>query len=98
MTDNGEVPPEPDFSRPHCYHLPPAAAGKRSALQNDKEIRGLRAAEVVGIGESVEDMEISPQVGVYFVVRNGAEDDPRVMNAVQERENAFLLERRVGLG
>jgi hypothetical protein len=98
MTDNGEVPPEPDFPRPHCYHLLPAAAGKRSAVQKDKEIRGLRTEELVGIGESMEDMEISPEVGVYFVVRNGAEDDPRVMQAVEERENAFLLEGRMGLG
>jgi hypothetical protein len=98
MTDNGGVPPEPDFRSPHCYHLLPAAAGKRSAVQKDKEIRGLRTPELVGIGESIEDMEISPEVGVYFVVRNGAEDDPRVMEAAEERENAFLLEGRMGLG
>lgn len=98
VTDNGEVPPEPDFERPHCYHLLPRASGKRSAVKKDREIRGLRSENLVGIGESLEDMEISPEVGAYFVVRNGAESDPRVMKAIEERENVFLLENRMGEG
>jgi len=98
ITDNGKVPPEPDFSHPHCYHLMPEAAGKRSAVRKDKQIRGLRKEELVGIGESIEDIEIAPEVGVYFVVRNGAEGDPRISEAIQKANNIFLLDERMGLG
>jgi hydroxymethylpyrimidine pyrophosphatase-like HAD family hydrolase len=75
LADNGPASPVPDFSHPHCYHLLPTSTGKRSAVKKDKEIRGLRKEELVGIGESIEDIEISSEVGVYFVVRNGAEED-----------------------
>ncbi len=98
LADNGPVAPVPDFPRPHCYHLLPASAGKRSAVKKDKEIRGLRTEELVGIGESIEDIEISSEVGVYFVVRNGAEEDARVMRLANEQKNVFLLDYRIGLG
>ena len=98
LADNGPIPAAPDFPHPHCYHLLPASAGKRSAVKKDKEIRGLRTEELVGIGESIEDIEISSEVGVYFVVRNGAEEDARVMRLANEQKNVFLLDYRIGLG
>lgn len=98
LADNGPVRPVPDFPHPHCYHLLPACTGKRSAVRRDKEIRGLKTEELVGIGESVEDIEISSEVGAYFVVRNGAEEDKRVMRAAEMQENVFLLDHRMGLG
>jgi len=97
LADNGSISPVPDFPHPHCYHLLPASAGKRSAVKKDKEIRGLRTEELVGIGESIEDIEISSEVGVYFVVRNGAEEDARVMRAAKQQKNVFLLDYRMGL-
>lgn len=98
LADNGPVGPVPDFPHPHCYHLLPACVGKRCAVKRDKRIRGLETEELVGIGESIEDMEISSEVGVYFVVKNGAEEDERVMKAGEMQENAFLLDHRMGLG
>ncbi len=98
LADNGSISPVPDFPHPHCYHLLPASAGKRSAVKKDKEIRGLKTEELVGIGESVEDIEISSEVGIYFVVRNGAEEDARVMARTKEEENLFLLKGSMGLG
>jgi len=97
LADNGLVSPVPDFPHPHCYHLLSASAGKRSAVKKDKEIRGLRTEELVGIGESVEDIEISSEVGVYFAVRNGAEEDARVMRKAKQQKNVFLLDYRMGL-
>lgn len=98
MRDNGEVPPEPDFEKPHCYHLLPKASGKRTAVQKDKAIRNLKREEIVGIGESLEDMEISPEVGVYFVVKNGVETDPKVSKEIKQKKNVFLLEKKMGEG
>ncbi len=98
MRDNGEVPPEPDFKKPHCYHLLPETSGKKTAVKKDKAIRNLKKEEIVGIGESLEDMEISSEAGVYFVVKNGAESDPRVGEAIKQSKNVFLLERRMGEG
>ena len=98
LADNGPVRPVPDFPHPHCYHLLPASAGKKSAVRRDKDIRGLKTEELAGIGESIEDIEISPEVGAYFVVRNGAEEDKRVMKAAEMQQNVFLLDHRMGPG
>ena len=98
LADNGPAGPAPDFPHPHCYHLLSASIGKRSAVEKDKEVRALRTEELVGIGESIEDIEISSEVGVYFVVRNGAEEDPRVMRAAKQQRNVFLLDYGMGLG
>ena len=98
LVDNGKVPPVPDFSHPHCYHLLAASAGKKLAVRKDKEIRRLDKKHLVGIGESIEDLEIASEVGAYFVVRNGAEEDTRVMKAVSEQEGIFLTDSRMGLG
>lgn len=67
-------------------------------MQKDETIRNLKREEIVGIGEYLEDMEIFPEVGVYFVVKNGAEGDPKVAEAIEQRKNVFLLEKKMREG
>ncbi len=98
ISDNGKVPPEPDFSCPHCYHLMPRFSGKGSAVRKDKKIRGLHREEIVGIGESIGDIEIAPEVGAYFVVKNGVENEPRIKDIAENSDNIFILDEAMGLG
>jgi len=98
LNDNGKVPPEKDFPAPHCYHLIPSATSKRSAVARDKKIRRLKREQLVGIGESVEDVEIADEVGVYFVVKNGLENNPGLSEIIKKKENVFVLDKAMGLG
>lgn len=98
IIDNGGVSPEPDFPSPHSYHLMPRAAGKAQAIKKDKQLRGLCRKELVGIGESIEDMEIAPEVGAFFVVRNGVDSEPRIKEIVKDAENIFILDEAMGSG
>lgn len=98
LNDNGQVPPEKDFISPHCYHLMPAMASKKSAVQKDKKIRFLVKEELVGIGESIEDVKIAPEVGVYFVVKNGLENNPEIGKLIEKSDNIFLLDQKMGMG
>lgn len=66
FVDNGYVPPEEDFSSPHAYHILPKGVGKQAAVAIDKRERRLKKEELIAIGDSMEDMTIADEVGVYF--------------------------------
>jgi HAD superfamily hydrolase (TIGR01484 family) len=68
IIDNGEVPPYKQFSQPHTYHILPKSVGKRSAVQTDKRERKLNKKNLIGIGDSLEDMSMAHEVGIFFLL------------------------------
>jgi HAD superfamily hydrolase (TIGR01484 family) len=68
IIDNGEVSPYRQFNRPHTYHIVPASVGKRSAVKIDRAERHLQRENLIGIGDSMEDVTLADQVAVFFLL------------------------------
>jgi HAD superfamily hydrolase (TIGR01484 family) len=68
IIDNGEVSPYEQFSKPHTYHILPKSVGKKSAIQTDKKVRKLNTKNLIGIGDSLEDMSMSDEVAIFFLL------------------------------
>jgi hypothetical protein len=68
IIDNGEVPPYRQFTRPHTYHILPKTVGKKTAIQADKSERNLKTGNLIGIGDSLEDMSMADEVAIFFLL------------------------------
>lgn len=68
IIDNGEVSPYKQFSKPHTYHILPKSVGKKSAIQTDKNERKLNKKNLIGIGDSLEDMSMADEVAIFFLL------------------------------
>ncbi|HFE65057.1 MAG TPA: HAD-IIB family hydrolase [Caldithrix sp.] len=77
IIDNGAVPAEKDFRSPHAYHLLPINVGKKSAVQIDKKERSLKRENLIGIGDSPEDVSIADEVAVFFLLNKNVQTDRR---------------------
>ncbi|MCL6473214.1 MAG: hypothetical protein K6T91_10480 [Firmicutes bacterium] len=103
IIDNGPVRRRsenlsPDILRIHAYHLLPKASGKASAVRKDRETREIPRNMCAAIGDSVADLELAPEVGVLFLVRNAVLEDPEIMNKIHEFGNVFITRESMGLG
>jgi HAD superfamily hydrolase (TIGR01484 family) len=68
IIDNGEVAPYKHFQKPHTYHILPKSVGKKSAIQTDKKERKLETNNLIGIGDSLEDMSMADEVALFFLL------------------------------
>jgi len=68
IIDNGEVAPYKQFSKPHTYHILPKSVGKKSAIQTDKKERKLNTKNLIGIGDSLEDISMAEEVAIFFLL------------------------------
>jgi len=55
----------------HAYHLVAAEVSKAGAVAAHMRARGYEPAECIGVGDSLEDLEVASAVGQFFVVANG---------------------------
>lgn len=68
--------------RVRAYHLLPRGVGKAPAVADDLRARGLQPSEAVAIGDSIEDLTMAPEVGLFVMVANGhAPSDGSVVSA-----------------
>jgi hydroxymethylpyrimidine pyrophosphatase-like HAD family hydrolase len=83
LVDNGAIAPKgslPDLEGPpHVYHLIPRQASKADAVARHMRARGYSPEEVIGVGDSREDLGVAAVVGRFFLVANAVEKDPEVM-------------------
>jgi hydroxymethylpyrimidine pyrophosphatase-like HAD family hydrolase len=100
LLDNGAIGREmPAIEGPtHAYHLVPKQVSKGGAVAAHARARGYRPSECIGIGDSVEDLEVAPAVGRFFVVANGPERDPGLRRALSSQPNATVTEGSMGDG
>ncbi len=89
IVDNGRVPPEEDFKAPHAYHILPKNVGKKTAIAMDKKERCLKKENLIAVGNSMEDMIMADEVGIYFALDYTVETD---------RENIVYIENTNGEG
>lgn len=89
IIDNGEVPPTALFIHPHTYHIVPRMVGKKSAVAIDKQERSLKTENLIGIGDSMEDVTIADEVAIFFQLDKTVQTD---------RENVVYVRNEDGEG
>ncbi|HTU16222.1 MAG TPA: HAD hydrolase family protein [Solirubrobacterales bacterium] len=99
LLDNGAINREmPGIETTHAYHLVPKAVSKAGAVAAHARARGYALDETIAVGDSVEDLEVAPSVGRFFMVANGPERDPGVRTAMSRFDNVSVTEGRSGDG
>ena len=99
LLDNGAINRTmPGIEVAHCYHLVPRGVSKARAVAAHAQARGYAKEETIAVGDSVEDLEVAPSVGKFFVVANGPERDPGVKSAMAGFDNVTVTEGRSGDG
>jgi hydroxymethylpyrimidine pyrophosphatase-like HAD family hydrolase len=82
----------------HAYHLVPKMVSKAAAVSAHARVRGHDPADLIAIGDSVEDLEVAASVGRFFVVANGPERDPGLRAALSSWDNATVTDGSMGDG
>jgi hydroxymethylpyrimidine pyrophosphatase-like HAD family hydrolase len=99
LLDNGAISRSmPGIDVTHAYHLVPTAVSKANAVAAHMRARGYAPEECIGIGDSVEDLEVAAAVSRFYVVANGPERDPGLREAIGGRGNVTVTEGRMGEG
>jgi hydroxymethylpyrimidine pyrophosphatase-like HAD family hydrolase len=82
----------------HAYHLVPRMVSKANAVAAHARARGYDPADCIGVGDSVEDLEVAAAVGRFFVVANGPRRDPGLREALPDWENVTVTDGAMGDG
>jgi len=82
----------------HAYHLLPRASSKASAVRKDREVRNIPKKMTAAIGDSAADLELAPEVGVLFLVRNAVLENDDLMDRIKDLPNVFITHESMGLG
>jgi phosphoglycolate phosphatase len=100
LLDNGAIgaPMATVEGRTHAYHLVPREVSKGAAVAAHARARGYDPAQTIAVGDSVEDLEVAPAVGRFFVVANGPERDPGLRARLAEWDNVSVTEGANGDG
>jgi phosphoglycolate phosphatase len=99
MLDNGAIARSmPGLEITHAYHLVPKMVSKANAVAAHMRARGYDPQSCIGVGDSIEDLEVAATVGRFFVVANAPERDPGLREAIGGYENVTVTEGRMGDG
>jgi phosphoglycolate phosphatase len=99
LLDNGKISTQvPGLDVAHAYHLVPKPVSKGNAVAAHMRARGYEPAECIGIGDSIEDLEVANTVGRFFVVANGPRYDQALREALPGYENVTVTEGAMGDG
>jgi len=99
LLDNGAIGrPMPGIETTHAYHLVPKLVSKANSVAAHLRARGYEPQSCIGIGDSIEDLEVAATVGRFFVVANGPERDPGLREAIGGHENVTVTEGSMGNG
>ncbi len=102
LVDNGRIHRRSEklaaFEHLHAYHLIPRVASKAAGVARHMQIRGYAPDETIACGDSVEDLEVAPVVGRFFVMKNAIERNPDMELLLPRYENASVTEEGHGAG
>ena len=99
LLDNGAIGrPMEGIEVTHAYHLVPKLVSKAGAVSAHARARGYDPGECIGIGDSVEDLEVAAAVGRFFVVANGPDRDHGLREAIAGWNNVTVTEGHMGEG
>jgi hydroxymethylpyrimidine pyrophosphatase-like HAD family hydrolase len=99
LLDNGAIGTRmPGLDVTHAYHLVPRLVSKANAVSAHMRARGYAPEQCVGVGDSIEDLEVAGTVSRFFVVANAPRRDPGLREAIAAYENVTVTEARMGDG
>jgi hypothetical protein len=99
LLDNGAINTRmPGIEVAHAYHLVPKQVSKANAVAAHMRARGYPPQECIGVGDSLEDLEVATAVGRFFLVANGLARDPSLREALPGYENVTVTEGSMGDG
>lgn len=101
LVDNGVIPrksPTLDVPVTRAYHLVPRGVSKDQAARRDQELRGIPRASTVAVGDAEADVPFSGAAAAFFMVRNGLDNNPHLAPVIDETENIFVTEGKMGDG
>jgi hydroxymethylpyrimidine pyrophosphatase-like HAD family hydrolase len=99
LLDNGAIGrPMEGLDVTHVYHLVPKEASKAGAAEIHMRARGYDAESCIGVGDSLEDLDLAHVLGHFFVPANGPERDQRLAEAISQLGNVTVTEGRMGDG
>lgn len=101
LVDNGVIPrrsPTLDVPVTRAYHLVPRGVSKDQAVRKDRELRGIPRQATVAVGDAEADVGFSGAAGAFFMVRNGLDNNPHLARTIDETENIFVTEEKMGEG
>jgi phosphoglycolate phosphatase len=99
LLDNGAIGrPMEGLDVTHVYHLVPKEASKAGAAEIHMRARGYDAESCIGVGDSLEDLDLAHVLGHFFVPANGPERDRRLAEAISQLGNVTVTEGRMGDG
>jgi phosphoglycolate phosphatase len=98
--DNGAIGRRMDGveGRTHAYHLVPGGASKAKGVAFHLRARGYDPESCIGIGDSIEDLEVAGAVGTFFCVANGPARDDALREALARFPNVTVTEGAMGDG
>jgi hydroxymethylpyrimidine pyrophosphatase-like HAD family hydrolase len=102
LVDNGQLASRSEnlnhLSEMHAYHLLPESVDKAGALRFDMKRRGFAKDEAIALGDSWADVSVAPEVGTFYLMKNGFDADPTLNDAIKEYGNITVTEREKSLG
>lgn len=102
LVDNGQLASRSEnlnhLAEMHAYHLLPESIDKAGALRYDMERRGFAKNEAVALGDSWADISLAPEVGTFYLMKNGLDADPTLADAIAKHKNIEVTERDKSLG
>jgi phosphoglycolate phosphatase len=99
LLDNGAIGTSmPGLEITHAYHLVPKLVSKANAVSAHMRAREYEPDQCIGVGDSVEDLEVAGAVGRFFVVANGPQRDSGLRDAIAAYENVAVTEGSMGDG
>ena len=99
LLDNGAISTTmPGIDVAHAYHLVPKLVSKANAVAAHMRIREYQPDSCIGVGDSIEDLEVAAAVGRFFVVANGPARDPGLREAMAGFQNVTVTEGGMGDG
>jgi phosphoglycolate phosphatase len=99
LLDNGAIGTRmPGLQITHAYHLVPKLVSKANAVSAHMRARGYEAEQCIGVGDSIEDLEVAGVVSRFFVVANAPRRDPGLRDGIAGYENVAVTEGSMGDG
>lgn len=102
LVDNGQLASRSEnlnhLAELHAYHLLPESVDKAGALRYDMKRRGFAKEEAVALGDSWADISLAPEVGTFYLMKNGLDADPTLAEAIASHKNIVVTKRDKSLG
>jgi hydroxymethylpyrimidine pyrophosphatase-like HAD family hydrolase len=102
LVDNGVVHRRSErlaaLPQVRAYHLVPKGASKANAVAFHMRARRYAPEEVLGVGDSREDLGTSAHVGTFWLVANAVQRDPTLAAAIAGTPNVRVAAASYGAG